>query len=331
MFCVHPNPYVKLDALCELEHLIVASLSSGTRRSRRGLRSNFTSQADDGAVFGNAKALEQTIDNVRERRSHTITSPVIVPVQHRSNVKDDARSVISISPTNTDAIAEVLQSLFRDANVRPKTLFRDLQFIAAFVPPNILDRTEKGKAFWDTGLAALSLKQDVCRTMVEVADEVVKIHTQPRKSSVASDDSVESPSSTAAYTLGDAARMWTITAKEGDPTAQRELALFNLSNPELVERTTLPLSKPREVFKQTVMEKYGARSGSSTRYPSDRARAGLGNAVPAGNADTAKDGDVRSDPALMCVAIHLMEAAEQGGDELARTFLGQNEMMGGFS
>lgn len=330
MFCVHPNPYVKLDALCELEHLIVASLSSGTRRSRRGLRSNFTSQADDGAVFGNAKALEQTIDNVRERRSHTITSPVIVPVQHRSNVKDDARSVISITPTNTDAIAEVLQSLFRDANVRPKTLFRDLQFIAAFVPPNILDRTEKGKAFWDTGLAALSLKQDVCRTMVEVADEVVKVHTQPRKPSVASDDSVESPCSTAAYTLADAARMWTITAKEGDPTAQRELALFNLSNPELVERTTLPLSKPREVFKQTVMEKYGARSGSSTRYPSDRARAGLGSAVPAGGADAAKDGDVRSDPALMCVAIHLMEAAEQGGDELARTFLGQNEMMGGF-
>ncbi len=36
--------------------------------------------------------------------------------------------------------------------------------------------------------------------------------------------------------------------------------------------------------------------------------------------------DVRSDPALMCVAIHWMEAAERGGDELARSFLGQNEI-----
>jgi hypothetical protein len=37
-------------------------------------------------------------------------------------------------------------------------------------------------------------------------------------------------------------------------------------------------------------------------------------------------GDVRSDPALMCVAIHWMEAAEQGGDELARRFMAQNMM-----
>jgi hypothetical protein len=35
---------------------------------------------------------------------------------------------------------------------------------------------------------------------------------------------------------------------------------------------------------------------------------------------------VRSDPALMCVAIHWMEAAERGGDELARTFMAQNLM-----
>ncbi|KAK6849402.1 hypothetical protein PG995_013235 [Apiospora arundinis] len=328
MFCVHPNPYVKLDALSKLEHLIVASLSTSGRRSKWGLRSSAMAHEDEN-IAGNSRILEQTIDNVKDRRSQAVQSPVLSPMQPRSGVKDDARSVISINPANTDAIANVLQSLFRDPSIRPKTLFRDLQFIAAFVPPSILDKTERGKAFWDTGLAALSLKQDVCRTMVEVADEIVKLQTQPRKTSVGSEDSLDSPRSALTYSLGDAARMWTITAKEGDPTAQRELALFHLSNPELVERTTLPLSKPREVFKQTVMEKYGARPGSSSRHFGDRARAGLGVAAPSmGPSDSGKDGDVRNDPALMCVAIHWMEAAEQGGDELARTFLGQNEMMG---
>ncbi len=145
--------------------------------------------------------------------------------------------------------------------------------------------------------------------------------------------------------------MWTITAKEGDPTAQRELAIFYLSNPELVQRTTLPLSKPREVFKQTVMDKYGGGGGgggSGSRYHHHhhhgaQGRAaqgagagggagqggGAGGAGGGGGAGGKEDvglGDVRSDPALMCVAIHWMEAASNGGDELAKTFMAQNEM-----
>lgn len=99
----------------------------------------------------------------------------------------------------------------------------------------------------------------------------------------------------------------------------------------------MPLSKPREVFKQAVIEKYGGgRSGSSGsgRYHPGIARmqgqaggGGMGLGGPGANAG--KDGDVRSDPALMCVAIHWMEAAERGGDELARTFMAQNEMGAG--
>ncbi|KAK8137578.1 hypothetical protein PG984_003071 [Apiospora sp. TS-2023a] len=330
MFCVHPNPYVKLDALNKLKHLIIASLSTSGRRPKWGLRSSAMAH-EDGNVVGNSKIMEQTIDNVRDRRSQAVQSPVLSPMQPRSGIKDDARSVISINPASTDAIANVLTSLFRDPSIRPKTLFRDLQFIAALIPADTLDKTERGKAFWDMGLAALAVKQDVCHTMVEVADEIVKLHTQtqPRKTSVSSEGSTNTTRSVLPYSLGDAARMWTITAKEGDATAQRELALFHLTNPELVERATLPLSKPREVFKQTVMEKFGARSGGSSRHFSERARAGLGGTAPSmGMNESSKDGDVRSDPALMCVAIHWMEAAEQGGDELARTFLGQNEMMG---
>ncbi|KAL2258528.1 hypothetical protein VTK26DRAFT_8132 [Humicola hyalothermophila] len=421
MFCVHPNPYVKLNALFELQHLIAASLNSGSRRARlawgRSELGSASSATDDhglGVGGGRPQPLEETIDNVKERRSHTLLqAPTFGSGTHNQGGRvsggggnTETRSVVSVYPANMDAIANILQSLFRDPSLRPKTLFRDLQFIAAFVPPTVLDKTERGKAFWDAGLAALSLKQEVCRTMVEVADEIVKNFTQSRSGAAinnnnnnnnnnnrqgagagggaespfpnspdptgtAADDPLSSsppspppsPLPLTTHSLADAARMWTITAKEGDPTAQRELAIFYLSNPELVPRTTLPLSKPREVFKQAVIEKYGG-GGSSGRYHHhhsgrDRDHHGQGFAQQAGGSGGAggtgggggsgggvggsgggvgggkEDGgaaglsDVRSDPALMCVAIHWMEAAERGGDEVARTFMAQNEMVMG--
>ncbi|KAK4189117.1 hypothetical protein QBC35DRAFT_381051 [Podospora australis] len=374
MFCVHPNPYVKLNALHELQHLIIASLNSGSRRTRlawaRSDMGSASSATEEHGPVTRAHPLEETIDNVKERRSHSMMQAPPFGSDGQSGrvsggrANMETRSVVSVYPANTDAIANILQALFRDAGLRPKTLFRDLQFIAAFVPPSVLDRSERGKAFWDAALAALSLKQEVCRTMVEVADDIVKNFTQSRGgaggnrpgtgSTVSNPDaagvspaageppspplSPPSPLPLSTHSLADAARMWTITAKEGDPTAQRELAIFYLSNPELVERTTLPLSKPREVFKQAVIEKYGGgRSGGSGsgRYHPGIARmqgqaggVGMGFGGGAG-ANAGKDGDVRSDPALMCVAIHWMEAAERGGDELARTFMAQNEMGAG--
>ncbi|KAM7202594.1 hypothetical protein V8F20_004383 [Naviculisporaceae sp. PSN 640] len=385
MFCVHPNPYTKLNALFELEHLIIASLNSGSRRARLAwarseLGSASSATEEQGVSSGAGRApLEEAIDNVKERRSHTmLQAPAFAQSSHeqRGRVPGgsrniETRSIVSVHPANTDAIANVLQTLFRDPSLRPKTLFRDLQFIAAFVPPSVLDKTERGKAFWDAGLAALGLKQEVCRTMVEVADEIVRNFTQTSSQrnapppQVNSDGSSPSPPPSplplSTYSLADAAKMWTITAKEGDPTAQRELAIFYLSNPELVERTTLPLSKPREVFKQTVMEKY--RGGSSSRGGPTGSRyhrdshpgmamggsgsgsiglgisGGMGGGGASGSAAEGqgkKDGDmgmgmgvggdVRNDPALMCVAFHWMEAAKQGEDELAKTFLAQNEM-----
>ncbi|KAK3326636.1 hypothetical protein B0H66DRAFT_551413 [Apodospora peruviana] len=385
MFCVHPNPYVKLNALFELQHLIVASLNSGSRRARlawarseMGSASSATDEHGTGTGTGRAQPLEEAIDNVKERRSHImVQAPSFAPSGHGQTGRVsgggrnmETRSIVSVHPANTDAIANVLQALFRDPALRPKTLFRDLQFIASFVPPSVLDKTERGKAFWDAGLAALSLKAEVLRTMVEVADGIVRNYTQDRSTAppppTASDPSLPpvsppSPLPLSTYSLADAARMWTITAKEGDPTAQRELALFYLSNPELVERTTLPLSKPREVFKQTVMEKYrggssgrtGAGGSGSGRYHHPGASAqsrsqgqggtggvGLGISGPSGGSGAGKNddagrgmgmgvGDVRNDPALMCVAIHWMEAAEQGDDELAKTFMAQNEIGAG--
>ncbi|KAI1443000.1 hypothetical protein F5Y02DRAFT_420438 [Annulohypoxylon stygium] len=327
MFAVHPNPYTKLNALLELEHLIAASLSSGSRRSRWASRHQSASIDEDGGA-DRGDGNEPGSESPRERRAQPFQPYQFF--QPRPNKNSDARSVISIKEAaNTDAIAKVLRSLFKDAGIRPKTLFRDLQFIYSFVSSSTLDG-ERNKAFWDIVVVALSLKQDVISTMVEVADEILNYCVPSRKRpSVDGSPEVLRPKQPL-HELRDAAKMWTIAAKEGNATAQRELGLFNLSNPELVERSTLPLSKPRDVFKQAVMEKFGPKSGSGMRHAPDRSRSSLGAAGPAssGMQDAGMDGDVRSDPTLMCVAIHWMKEAERGGDELARTFLGQNEMMG---
>ena len=329
MFCVHPNPYAKLQALYELEHLIIASLASGSRRSRLavGKADLANSTINENEVAGRPKPLEDTIDNVRERRSQTFLSPLssAAPVHSGQlrTLNSETRSVMSVvSSANTDAIANVLQSLFRDANIRPKTLFRDLQFIASFVPSGVLDKTEKGKAFWDTALAALSLKQEVCCAMVEVADEVNKGHwgTRPGTGSAGSDagssasgyisvdNTAPLPSpSLPKYTPRDAAQMITIAAKEGDATAQRELAFSFLMQAELLDRATIPLSRPRDVFKQALIDQYGP---ARNRDPLLRGENGL---------------DVKKDPALICIAIHWAGAAEKGGDEPARQFLSQQE------
>lgn len=307
MFSVHPNPYGKLNALFELEHLIIAYLTPSAPRRPRFRQESVTAPPQSPEVqhinaFGHtdatpitprAKNLEEAIGNCKERRSHTLakadpTSPT-------------PRSQAPSNPASTDMIVDVLQDLFRDAEIRPKTLFRDLQFIASFVPAAALDTTERGKAFWDAGLAALGLKQDVCRTMIEIADEVVVHYTQTRKSSSAMPaEHATTTGEMMKYSMKEAARMWTITAKEGDPVAERELAIFYLTHPELVERVLLPLSRPSETFKKGVMEMHGGGGSGS-------------------------GGGERSDPKTMCVAFHWMEASALGGDELAKKYLRQRE------
>ncbi|KAL2754783.1 hypothetical protein ACRALDRAFT_1064593 [Sodiomyces alcalophilus JCM 7366] len=347
MFSIHPNPYAKMNALFELEQLIVASLASGTKRARFGWkRSNMSSTDSDGGGTGPGRPgpLGYDIDNVKERRSHALQqSPAVPPAaagphQARYGASEPSRSGgPSAQFANREAVTDVLRSLLRDKTIRPKTLFRDLQFIAAFVRPTVLDETEKGMAFWDTGYAALVLKSEVCQTMLGVADEVQKAFRVNkggiRDVQLPDADLPPPPSSpppvTSTYTLADAGRMWTILAKEGDTAAQRELALFYLIDPELLERTTLPLSKPREVFKQAVIDKYGRGSGHSRTHRfklGDRSRAsGLQGSMQETGAE--ERATVATDPSLMCIAVHFFQAAEQGGDGPATRFLREHELI----
>ncbi|KAI0393441.1 hypothetical protein F5Y17DRAFT_432419 [Xylariaceae sp. FL0594] len=306
MFSVHPNPYTKLNILYELEQLISASLSPGSRRSRLATRTQGASNEDQGGP-GKQEPAE------KERRPNAPHGPGSGSsgLHLRSNSDAETRTIAPVNKGHQEALQKVLKSLLRDADIRPKTLYRDLQFISSFMPSSVLE-LDRNDAYFDTVVAALSLKREVVSTMVQVADGIVDTS---RKTSSDSRNVHGLPEpSFAMRSLQDAARMLTIAAKEGNPTAQRELGLLQLYNPELVARTILPLSKPRDVFnKMSVMDASGsARPGSSARHQSLPSMGG------------GQDPDVRSDAGLMCVALHWMDTAQKGGDELAKNFMSQS-------
>ena len=293
-FSTHPNPFWKLDALYELEMLIIARLSSRSGKhfgSRKDVlpaappsptlaAMGHLSSREPGVQVRKAKNLDEQIANCEERRTSTM--------RHYTSPSRGGGTRSPYASASQDMVVEVLQGLFRDANIRPKGLFRDLQFVASFVPASILDKTERGKAFWDAGLAALGLKQSVCHTMVEMADEIVANNIKNRGQ--LSTKRTSSSDEIAQRSMENAAEMLTITAKEGDPAAERELATFYLTQPDLLRRTIQPLSQPKDTFKA---------HGMMQR-----------------NEDPS-----RLDPATMCVAFHWMELSAHGGDDLASKYL----------
>lgn len=69
-------------------------------------------------------------------------------------------------------------------------------------------------------MAALGLKQDVRRTMAEIADEIVAKDTTQRESESGKEKGNKGENKEySRYTMQDAVRMWNIAAKEGDPAA----------------------------------------------------------------------------------------------------------------
>jgi hypothetical protein len=354
-FATHPNPFSKLQALYELEQIIVASLSSRNRHYHRRETLPTVPQSqtlgsvlelssrEPSAPMSRAQNLEQAIANCAERRSLAQQQQDRDAGNASPNPYRSAPGTRSpTGPPSTDMIVEVLQGLFRDADIRPKTLFRDLQYIASFVPASMLDKSARGKAFWDAGVAALGLKQDVCRVMIEIADEIVAFNTQNRSASVQSSTQASTtplqanhtgsstgttssgpPATTATgvpvdnplakYTMQDAAKMLVITAKEGDAVAERELAIFYLTHPDLVSRTVLPLTRPKDVFRAELLQRElrNTNSNSSKKSSAEKDEWGVGKA----------------DPLTMCVAQHWMEMSKRGGDSLAAKYLRARDEM----
>ena len=257
-----------------------------------------------------ATPLEEVIANCEERRRSTLPLFQIPP----SRPSNPSPSFLQpAADPSTPDILPVLRTII-SSSLRPPTLFRDLQYIAALVPPTYLDTTPQGRAFWAVGLAALSLKADACAQMVQRANEIVASHLKERPKKTLPE---RDPSGTARSTganehppLETAAHLYTVAALEGDTTAARELALFYLTAPEIVPRVTLPLSRPGEVFRSASTSALGIGLGS------EKGRAGL------------EGKDERLDPLTFAVAFHWMEFAANGGDGDAKAFLRENGELG---
>ena len=299
-FSAAVNPCKKLDMLYELEILISQSFQQ-TQMFPSNRRPSFQV---DGATDRNvllarnltvprtkATSLEEVMANCSERRLGTLRSfaPNTIPKAHVRETFEEA--VQSPSTFGVDEVVGVMLSLFQDTSTRPSTLFRDLQMIAAFIPPEILDHTPKGKAFWDASIAALAFKEIVCESLIKQANDITHFHLTNTKED-RQDQISRDASSLAGTSLADAAKLWIIVAKEGSPVAARELGLLYLTHPDVLPRVTSPLSKPRDVFK-------------SAMHPQDR-----------NNHDTKG-----LDPLTFAVVYHWMELAANGGDKDAKDFL----------
>lgn len=300
-----PDPCVKLRLLYELEDLIIKSLQESSTVHHAANPANPRSKQrlshGDPSIHGRsvprtrATSLEEVIANCNERRAGTMRS--------KGRYSGGFTQLSSrLTPTvthipGTDDIVNAFISIFRDPKLRPLTLFRDLQYIAAFIPSETLDQTAQGKAFWDAGLAALALKEDLCESMIIRATQITAYHISSSKSTDFRTETIFTNT-----TLRDAANLWLVTAKEGSPAAARELGLFYLTHPELLPRVTMPFSKAKDVYKSVMS--LDARTGDKEKGALDRS--------------------------TFAVVFHWMEFAANGGDKDARDFLrGNGELSGG--
>lgn len=319
-FGLSSNPYDKLRLLYELTALLTTSENSKNDRTSP-LSSVFSRSSSHNLLSPNLKPLgaprtrltrlEEVSANCEDRWMHSIKSHSDI-----GNTQNSPTFRWAVNRTDPN-ILPLLQSMLRDPHLRPSTLFRDLQYIAAFVPSSILDETPLGTAFWTVGLAAITVKSELSLQTTLRANLIVAYHynhqpkrenptsAEPRRVSLGASDepivvALNDPS-LKETTLADAANLYTISALEGDPTAARELALFHLTHPELVRRVTLPFSRPGEVFRSANNSAGNAKEG--------QARGGL-------------------DPMSFAVAFHWMEVAANAGDKDARAFLKENGDLG---
>jgi hypothetical protein len=222
------------------------------------------------------------------------------------------RSLGKQATPGSDLLTDGFYILFCQRNIRPSAIFRDLQYIASLLPSSTLDNSSQGQAFWNAAVAAIRLKSEARKKLVEMADSIIDYHTNNRghgRSASTAQQQRDSATFTAPsrtpsaeliahYSMADAAHLLQITAREGDPAAQRELATLYLTHPELMDHVIAPFALPGDVFKDEIEGKW-----KRDRDPQ------------------------RCDPQTMCVAHHWMVLGAKGGDALAREFLRQREEM----
>lgn len=126
----------------------------------------------------------------------------------------------------------------------PRTIFRDLQYISAFVSSQTIENTDTGRAFYQVGLAALAWKDEICCGMVDVADSIVVRDSSKNRTTGEGEKDAS---------IVKAAEYWMIAAREGNAIAQRELASLYLTSPESTPIVSMPLAREKDVFKSGMM------------------------------------------------------------------------------
>ncbi|EME43310.1 hypothetical protein DOTSEDRAFT_72658 [Dothistroma septosporum NZE10] len=229
--------------------------------------------------------------------------------------RDHSNSIPTRGTSGTEMSIRGFRTIFSRGSLRPSTIFRDLQYIAALLPAVVLQNTAEGKAFCNAAVAISGLKQEARKIMVETADSIIAYHSNNREHGRSSSTAQQQrdsqtfsvPSRTpsaeevARYSMADAAHLLQIAAKEGDTVAQRELGILYLTNPELMDRVIAPFTNPRDVFKEELEGKWRRNQDLN-----------------------------RCDPQAMCIAYHWMELSSKGGDSLAKEYLRQREEMDSF-
>jgi hypothetical protein len=176
------------------------------------------------------------------RRRSLDPSTLSANLRRKQCQKKSKGSVATTTEYDENFIVQSLKDLLHA--LRPKTLFRDLQYIAAFASSDNLDDPELGQAFLHMGLAALAWKDEVCRGMVDVADRIVASDSIKRNVSSAKK---REPS------VLKAMEYWIVGAREGNAIAQRELASLYLTHPDVPPIVSLPLTLSSDIFKSEMM------------------------------------------------------------------------------
>ena len=219
----HTDPMLKLNAIRDFKTLSQAFQQSQQKTASKSAATQMYGQAGSDEST-RRRSLDPSVLSTtlrRQRRQKKPQGPAT------SDVVDDEAAVVR-------SLRDLLFFL------RPRTIFRDLQYIAVFVSSDSLDDVELGQAFLHMGLAALAWKDEVCRSMVDVADRIVAKDSIKRS---ASTGKKSEPS------VLKAMEYWIIGAREGNSIAQRELASLYLTHSDVPPIVSLPLALSSEIFK----------------------------------------------------------------------------------
>lgn len=256
----HIDPVEKLQAIYDMKVLVAAEMEDSSANN-----------AYDASRTSDRSSCSSRSAPTSRRSSFDPSRPL------NSQERPSSRSPSNGHGQQPTSFVAVLQNILE--KLKPKTLFRDLQYISVFVQQETLNKTGRGNALTDFGLAALAYKADIAQAMVDVADRAFSEGCS--KPLANPDNSLLEPK------YAEASTFLLIAAREGNRMAQREVAGLYLTHPEMKQVISLPLTFSGETFKK---ENEWQKKGQDETISSQ----------------------------AMCLALHWMQQAASNGDKVAK-------------